>query len=350
MSSLFDKEEVVVKAKKKEEPPAESRGQNIIDMREGDQVKGIYALAGAELRDFRDGRFLSVKLGDSTGKIKGIMWDGCLPAYEKLTVGDIVRVRGRVGSYQGQRQIQVGAIEKVEDLTGIDPSSFLPACNKDVNTLRARMRELAESITDEHLRMLVIAFLDDEAFFNCFSKAPGGKQWHHAYVGGLLEHTVSMMEIADFFCTHYANVDRNVVMAGTALHDVGKIAEFEYQTVIGYTDEGRLLGHIILGDEMVCAKIAQIEGFPRERATLVRHLILSHHGDRGNDTPRQPMTLEAIVLHCCDYVDSQMAAYTREITRAQELGKRWTDYVNLIDRYLFAGEPPPNVRNAPPEE
>lgn len=346
--------------KRKPAPPAEAASEtdsargddhlDVIAMREGDSVKGIYALAGCELREYQNGKFMSLKLGDRTGKIRGVLWDGAEQIYVRLNVGDIVNVRGKVGNYQGVRQVQVHALEKVTDLEAIDPARFLPSVNGDPAAIAARFRELVESFTDEHYRALLLAFMEDEAVFGPFMQAPGAKQWHHAYLGGLLEHTVSMMEIADFLCRHYRNVNRDLVLAGAALHDLGKTVEYEYKTAIGYSDEGRLLGHITIADEIITRAIDAIEGFPREKGTLLRHLVLSHHGDKAPDSPRHPMTLEALLLHCIDYTDSQMAAFTREINKAHALGKRWTDYVNLIGRFLYAGDPPADLEYVPFDE
>ena len=175
-----------------------------------------------------------------------------------------------------------------------------------------------------------------------FKRAPAAKKMHHAYIGGLLEHTLSMTLLADKIAGHYSGVDRDLLIAGAVLHDIGKLRELSYQNTIDYTDEGRLLSHITIGIEMVNAKIAAIEGFPKETADLVKHMIVSHHGTRAFGSPEPPKTIEAVLLNYIDEIDSRVNAI-REFMAADDADEPWTAYHRLLERQFFKGANAPGA-------
>jgi 3'-5' exoribonuclease len=304
------------------------------DLRPGQTVNCPFALTHIALKPYSGGKFLQIKLGDRTGRISGVLWDGAEEVYATIQVGDIVRARGTVETYRDKPQFQIRRLEKLLDVSGLDPNDFLPTIEFDVAGTWEGLKEIARTIEDPYLLELLSKFFNDEPIAGAFSRAPGGKQWHHGYLGGLLEHTLGVVRNCVALAGNYPFIKRDVLIAGAIFHDLGKILEFVYSTVIDYSDVGRLIGHQVLGDQKVCEYAAAIENFPPETLMEIRHLILSHHGN-SPDAVRVPMTREALILSRADDLDAQMNAYTREILKARNLGRKWSDYVNLIGTYLY---------------
>lgn len=208
----------------------------------------------------------------------------------------------------------------------------------DLEVLLERYRQKAQSVTNPYLQKLLSSILEDEKLAGKLKLAPGGKLWHHSYVGGLLEHTLKVVEFCEKASELYELVDRDLLVAGALIHDIGKIYSYSLSGFIDYTDEGRLLGHIVSGDELVSQKIAAIEGFPESLALELRHLVLSHQGELEFASPVVPQTLEAIILYYADEIDAKAGAFTQIIQREKSPGKKWSDWVPLIHRYIYLGE------------
>jgi 3'-5' exoribonuclease len=217
-------------------------------------------------------------------------------------------------------------------------ADYLPTSNRNVEQMFERLKTLTETITHPDLKKLVAAFWADAELVRLFKTAPAAKKMHHAYLGGLLEHTLSMTLLADKIAGHYGGLDRDVLLVGTILHDIGKVRELSYLQMLDYSDEGRLLSHIVIGTEILNAKIAQVEGFPSQLATLLKHMIISHHGSREFGSPEPPKTVEAVLLHYIDEIDSRVNGI-REFMAGEDPSAAWTSFHRLLERQFFRGEP-----------
>jgi 3'-5' exoribonuclease len=253
-----------------------------------------------------------------------------------------------VESYQGRKQLVISSIAAEP---GADPAEFLPKSPEPVSDLWRRLTELMLGVRHRRLKRLLRAFFEDQAFHADFSRAPAAKGAHHAYVHGLLEHTVSVGEMAVKTADHYPGLGRDLLVAGALLHDVGKVAELTLGPPIDYTDQGRLEGHLVLGVRMLDARLAGMKGFPEPLAGHLRHLLLSHHGLYEFGSPRRPKTPEAMALHLLDDLDAKLVMM-RDILGSAEEGRSWSDYNRLLERFIYTGPSPlePGPAPAPAEE
>jgi 3'-5' exoribonuclease len=227
-------------------------------------------------------------------------------------------------------------LEPVEE--DLDPSDFLPATRRDTQKMYERIKDLGRTINSEHLRGLIESFWQDDGFVERFKKAPAAKKMHHAYIGGLLEHSLSLGLLADKVAGHYSGLDRDLLIAGAILHDIGKVSEFTFNTSIDYSDQGRLLSHIVIGVEMLEEKIKHIPDFPGETALLLKHMLVSHHGSREMGSPEPPKTLEAVLLNYLDDIDAKINGI-REFMDNQDAEATWTAYHKPLERFFYRGGP-----------
>ena len=310
---------------------------------DGEAVDEIFLLADQQLRANRNAnRYLLAPLRDKTGVISGLMWNVSEDGLSHINAGEYVRVRGKVQLYQGMLQVIVTSIQPIP-AEGLDPADFRPETSAEVEKLLARMREILLSMDQPHLRMLMDCFLADESVMDAFCRAPAGVKAHHAYHGGLLEHVVNILETAWRIADLYPRLDMNLLLAGIFLHDLGKVREMSCDPTFLYTDEGQLLGHMVIGVEMLTEKIGQVErlageAFPQETALRLKHMIISHHGSYEFGSPRLPMTPEAIALHHLDNLDAKVHEFTRSIEDDPNAQSNWTPYSPRLDRKLFKGE------------
>lgn len=310
--------------------------QFITEIKAGDLVNDIFVLTEKTLSQKRDGdNFLNVTLSDKTGMIKGVVWDNVDQIVANVNSGDFVSIQGNVSEYRGALQLVVKKLKTLSHET-IDPSDFLPATHRDIERMFERLIHLTDSLETVYLKKLFNAFWDDEEFVRKFKTAPAAKKMHHAYLGGLLEHTLSMASLADKVAGHYSGIDRDLLVSGAILHDIGKIDEFEYQFKIDYSDEGRLLNHIVLGVKMVDEKLSGINDFPEDRAILLKHMIVSHHGAREFGSPEPPKTIEAVILNYVDEIDSKVNGI-RNFIASEDPYESWTSYHRLLDRHFYKG-------------
>lgn len=311
--------------------------QFITDIRAGDRVDDIFVLSEKILSQKRDGNnFLNVTLSDKTGTIKGVVWDNVDQIATGITSGDFAHVNGSVSDYRGTLQV---VIKKMAPFSHdrIDPSDFLPQTSRDIEGMFERLVKRTDSITTDYLKALIDAFFKDKEFVNKFKTAPAGKKMHHAYIGGLLEHTLSMVSLADKIAGHYSGIDRDLLLSGAILHDIGKIDEFEYQFKIDYSDKGRLLNHIVIGIKMVDEKLSGIDNFPEDQMLLLKHMIVSHHGTREFGSPEPPKTIEAVLLNYIDEIDSKVNAI-RDFIASEDPDETWTSYHRLLERHFYKGK------------
>ncbi len=265
--------------------------------------------------------YLNLTLGDKTGQIEGRVWDPGDPRIAReFERGDIVKVRGSFSRFEDRAQVKVDQLRRAQNGEA-DKMDMLPATTKDVGELWAQLQATVESLTNPDLKRLLKAFIDDPALAQNFREAPAARQLHHAWLGGLLEHVVSLLGMADSVAAHYSMLDRDLLVTGVILHDIGKIRELEWESGFDYTVEGILLGHIQMGVDLVEKTIAELPGFPDRLRTLVLHMILSHHGKLEFGSPKLPMIPEALVLNFVDDLDAKMQAMTSEFEKCAREGK-----------------------------
>jgi 3'-5' exoribonuclease len=313
-------------------------------MADGDSVEDVYLVADKQYRANRNGNlYLQLELRDRTGAMGARLWNAPETLARSFEAGDFLRVQGKVQLFQGSLQMILSRLDRVAG-EQVDLGDFLPHTDKDVNKLLERLRSLLRSVEDPHLRALAECFLMDGDFLQAFCKVPAGVRMHHAYVGGLLEHVVTLLEGANCLAPLYPELDRGLLLMGVFLHDIGKVRELTFDRAFAYTDEGQLVGHIVLGVELLMEKVRQVpdltgEPFPPEVLLRLRHLIVSHHGTLEFGSPALPMTPEAIALHYLDNLDAKIHSFTREI-REDRGSSFWTQFSPATQRRLFKGGRP----------
>jgi 3'-5' exoribonuclease len=305
------------------------------DLKENDRVRGLYLVKVKRLGTTKKGDpFLSLVLADRTGEVEARVWEDAETASRRFREGDVVAVEGRAGSYRNVVQLVLSRVDRAVEVE--DPSLFLESTPLDVREMMGELRRLLATLENPHLKRLAERFLSDRAFSERFRRAPAAKNFHHGYLGGLLEHTLSTCRLAASVAGHYPDLDRDLLLCGAFLHDIGKIREYTYITCIDYTDEGRLLGHLALGTAMLEEKLAGLRGFPPELAVRLKHLILSHHGELSFGSPKRPKFLEAFALHLVDDLDAKMNGLRRFMDRDRNEGA-WTEFNRLFERYFLKG-------------
>ncbi len=314
------------------------------ELKDGDAVEEVYLLADKQLRANRNGDlYLLAGLRDKTGLMSGLMWNVVEETVAHFSAGEFVKVKGKVQLYQGGLQMIVTQIHPVPP-EGLDVADFQPTATQDVERLMTRLREILQSIETPPLRALMDCFLIDEPLMQAFSQAPAGVKTHHAYHGGLAEHVLNILETAHRIAELYPQLDRDLFLAGIFLHDIGKTREMSYETSFLYTDEGQLLGHLIIAIEILDEKIAQVgeltgEPFPQETALRLKHMIASHHGAYEFGSPKLPMTPEAIALCHLDNLDAKVHEFAGTIADDPNGQSHWTPFNARLGRKLFKGAP-----------
>ena len=314
----------------------------INQLKENEKISEIYAVSDKQLRPNKKGNlYLQFNLSDKTGCICGFLWDVASASTYDFENGDYVRAEGTTQRYQGTLQFIGKSLAKI-NAGSIDPAEFVRIQVVDIPKAQNRLRELLRSITDPCLRNLADCFSIDDAFIDRFSKTPAGIKLHHAYPGGLLEHSLQMMETTVRIADLYPVLNRDLLLMGAFLHDIGKTKELAFGNEMYYTDQGQMLGHPFLGVEILNEKIAEAEKlagepFDTEKATLLKHMLISHHGTYENQCTKLPMTLEAMTLHFIDSIDSKIAEFRKYILDDPNVGGLWTNYIPAIERKLYKG-------------
>ena len=262
------------------------------------------------------------------------MWDNVADALDAFEQDDFVKVKGVIHKYNGRWQITMHKVRKLGEQE-IDYADYIPKTSKDIEQLWRTLGEFVESLQNPWLKGLVKEFMSDEGIAAAYKNAPAAKTLHHAYVGGLLDHVVSLFTVCDLAVRNYPQVDRDLLLTGAFLHDIGKLHELAYQRSIAYTTEGQLLGHMIIELEMLHQKIARLPGFPDDLKILIEHMIISHHGQYEFGSPKLPMFPEALMLHYLDDLDSKMESMRAQFAREAELDSAWTSYNPSLGRPLL---------------
>ncbi len=311
----------------------------IKDLKPGDKFVAFFILRKKEIRTKFDSDeiYLSLELGDASQRIRGTVWEKPQEVYEVVEPGDIMKVKATAIHFKDKLHLNIEKIRKAEEGDDFDIKELVPVVDKDRDALLAHLDELIASVENPHLKELLNLVFTDSEIREQFKDAPGGKLWHHNYLGGLLEHTLSVTDIADRVGQMYPDIKRDLLLAAGLLHDIGKISSYTYKTLIDFTDDGRLVGHIVIGAQMVKDKIREIRDFPKDLEMELTHLILSHQGKLEHASPVVPMTLEGLILYYADEIDSNANAYQRITEREKEPGRKWSSYVSLINRFLYFG-------------
>jgi len=320
----------------------------IKDITSEDKIRSSYLVRRKTLGTTQKGAsFLSLVLADRTGEVDGKIWNDAETLSSQFQEGDVCEVKGNAGSYRGRIQIRVSSIKALREAA--DPGIFLESAPADTSEMMKSLREILRGVKNGHLKRLIERFLGDQRFVSQFQRAPAAKGFHHSYLGGLLEHTLSVCQMSKKVAEHYTQLDGDLLLTAAFLHDVGKIRELRGHPHMDYTDEGRLVGHLVLGTGMLDTKLGEIKGFPPELAIRLRHLILSHHGQYEFGSPKVPKFLEAIALNLVDDLDAKINGLSRFMERDQQEGA-WTGFNRLLERYFLKGEILPVEEESDEEE
>lgn len=317
------------------------KSQFIADLADGQMVSSPFLVREKEIRtSARTGTsWLQLELADRTGTISAKMWDNYAALAETFERDDIIQIRGRVKLYNGRKELTLEQIIPAAE-RDYDLADFLPHTKCDVEKLYADLRAAIAGVKNPWLKQLLASVAEDPAIAPRLKRAPAAMTMHHAYLGGLIEHIASLLGLVDVLTVHYPELDRDLLLTGVVLHDIGKLEELEYARGISYSDEGRLLGHITIGVALVQEKCKAIPGFPAPLAVLVEHLILSHHGSHEFGSPSLPQLPEAVMLHFIDDMDSKMAAMRASLEAAPSGpgAELWTERNPSLRRALLRAD------------
>jgi len=321
--------------------PAASRTP-VAQLRKGDRIaSGVYLVEEANFKQTRNNKyFIQLLLRDRTGSIKAVRWEATQELFDSFSTEDFVQIQGRVEEFQQQLQIVVDDLARVSH-EGVDFEEFLPVSPRDPREMERELQESVAGVTNPHLRALLLAFIDDPVIRKGILRCPAGKVLHHAYIGGLLEHVLSLMNAARLLAKNYPRLNADVLVTAALLHDIGKVRELSYLRAFNYTDEGQLIGHIGIGLLMIAEKVKGIPGFPEDLYLQIQHIIASHHGILEHGAMKYPMTPEAIAFHYLDNLDAKLAmvdSLARELSAGGDPGaedRRWTDFKPALGRRIY---------------
>lgn len=330
LGAAFDPSEPRTEAKSRARPNPAAR-PTVSALSPGTTIDAIYLLSAKEARTTKAGKpFFKLRLSDRTGSVDCMVWETEVMD-TGVQAGDLVSVEARVSEYQGRRQLEAARVSPAPPGTA-DPRDFLPSTYRDLEELKGFLRFHIDSVHDCDFSALLAAVFDDTDFFEKFATAPAAKVYHHAYLGGLIEHTVAVTEMCDFVGQQYGRIDRDLLLTASLLHDVGKTLELSFETTIDFTDSGRFLGHVIQGVTFITEKVAGLRSFPEDKLQQLLHCVVSHHGELEWGSPKRPKTIEALILHHVDNLDAKVKGFLEIVEGSR--GAPWTDLRNLFRRPL----------------
>ena len=298
-------------------------------------VTSSFVVASKQVKAKKNGEpYLALTLADRTGQIEAKMWDNVEEFVDTFEQDDFLKIKGLVNKYKNRFQLTIHKLRRMEE-GEIDFTDYLPKTTKDIGELWQTLAEFVATFQNPHLKSLVELFMADPEIAERYRNAPAAKTLHHAYIGGLLDHVVSLFRSCDLVCRNYPQINRDLLLTGAFLHDIGKLQELTYNRAFSYTTRGQLLGHMIIELEMLQAKLAKLPDFPPELKTLIEHMIISHHGQYEFGSPKLPMFPEALMLHYLDDLDSKMEAMRAQFQRESELEGPWTSYNASLGRPLL---------------
>jgi 3'-5' exoribonuclease len=309
------------------------------DLKPKTPVSDIFFISSREIKDRRDGgQFLKLELADKTGSVAAVMWDNLSSVIDFAKPGTFVLVNGMVGEYNGKLQMTVAMLQPIA-ARDVKSEDFVAASRYSPDEMFTEIQAWFAEVKNPHLRRLVDNIFADPEVVRRFKAAPGGARVHHAFLGGLLEHTLFMLRASRSLHDAYVEVDYPLLVAGIILHDVGKIDEYEYEPAIDHTDQGRMLGHIVMGYRRVEAAIRELPEFPPELERMLLHMILSHHGTLEFGSPKTPKFVEAYLLHTLDLIDARVAMFRK--STADNATARWTEYDKYLETNVYIRHTPP---------
>ncbi len=316
--------------------------QFINELEKGVQVDSVFMVSKKLVKQKKSGQdYCLICLQDKGGSIDGVMWT---EAFDKLSnadrlfnEGDFVNIKGEITDYRGSKQLLVSSLQRIENKEEIQYSDFIRTSKRNIAEMYSEMKTFINSIENIYLKKLLDSFFEDKQFKEEFSDATAAVQYHHAYKGGLLEHSLNIVKICDKLSEIYENLNRDLIITGAILHDIGKIKEYKVDIVIKITDEGRLLGHITIGYGMILEKIKKIEAFPEDLKERLLHIILSHHGQKEFGSPKRPKILEAFIVYHVDHMDADVGGFN--IILEESGGKSdWSEYAKNFERSIMLKE------------
>jgi 3'-5' exoribonuclease len=300
-----------------------------------DSVDHFLLVRRLDVRSTRSGSdFLSTELGDKTISLNVNVWEGFSEIASKGKVGDVVRVKGTIEEYQGNLQIRVSSIRLATRKDEVSPKDFLPNSKRDLKVMQDEFNKRISNTSDKFIKKLLQQIFTEERFEQ-FCTAPAGKSWHHAYIHGLIEHTLEIIKLCELMCEFHPELNKDLLVAGAMLHDIGKIEELSYDSAFEYTDKGKLVGHIVIASNLVRDEIKKIDGFPVELENNLIHLILSHQGKLEHASPVVPKTAEAIALYQADELSAKVNAYKNVIESEIKASSNWTRFIQLAGTDLY---------------
>jgi 3'-5' exoribonuclease len=312
----------------------------IKELKVGEKIEDFYLVKSKRNKTTRTNKpFLDLDLADSSGQINAKVWDNADSLSELFSRGDVVKIKGTVEEYQNNRQLKINRLRPAVEKDEFDRDELIKSSSADPEEMVSYLAGLVESIQDNDLRALMDAFFKDRMFMKGFAESAGARNIHHAFLGGLLEHTVRVTRVAVFAADElYAeDVDRDLVVAGAILHDIGKIRELSSGAEVSYTTEGYLRGHVVLGSIMLHEKADAIKDFPEQRLLELEHILISHHGEKEWGSPVLPMTPEALIVHLADNLDAKTQIALTTIDEDPNQEEEFTQYHRTLGRHFYKG-------------
>lgn len=309
--------------------------QTVLNLKDKDAVDSMFLVKEKNVGVGKNGRaFMVLQLGDATGSIEGRLWDRVEDLSREFDLGDVIRVKGQVQLFQNRKQLIVHRLERV-DSSQVNFEEFMPKASKDTEDMLVELIQMVRSMKNDYIRQLVLDTLEDPEIRPRLLRAPAAKSIHHAWIGGLLEHILSICKIMDFMGKHYPFLNRDLLLFGAIFHDIGKLWELSYENGISYTDRGRLIGHMQIACELIDKKASRILGFSEELRDICKHIILSHHGKLEYGSPKRPKFMEAMVVAMVDDFDSKVSTLKSILEGERASGEKWSRYNELFDRYFL---------------
>lgn len=311
------------------------KGIFVSQINKNSRVEGVFLVKEKHMGVTKNGTpYLSLRLMDRSGDINARVWEDAEEYDRIFEKDDFIVITARSSVYQGVMQVTITDLKKCAE-EDVELADFLPASAFSTEGMLEELRGIIDDVQDKYLRALLGSFFEDPEFVALYSSAPAAKALHHVTLGGLLEHSLSVARLARMVASNYENINRDLLLTGAILHDVGKVRELSYTRVFDYTDVGRLLGHITIGAEMIDDKANNIEGFPENLKMILKHMILSHHGEYLYGSPKRPKTVEALMLYYLDDLDAKVNAFQQFLAKEGDNESRWGMYHKLFDRYIY---------------
>jgi 3'-5' exoribonuclease len=323
--------------------PTTTDRRYVCQLGHNEQISQVFLASDKQLRPNRNGNlYLQLQLSDRSGAIAARLWNASENDYRAFENGDFVKVEGNTQLFQGNMQLIASAIRRARP-DEVDETDFRVLRSDEIDRIATRLSEILRTIKSPEIRNLAECFLMDTDFMAKFTTAPAGMKNHHAYQGGLIEHVVSLMELVLIVAPRYPRLDPDKLLIGAFLHDAAKVDELSYDRDISYTDEGQLLGHMVMAMTMIDDKVREAERlsgepFPKPLVLEIKHMVISHHGEYEYGSPKLPMTLEAVALHHLDNLDAKLASFSQLMIDCPNVESNWTQYHTNLGRKLYKGE------------